>query len=117
MITMSPTAPPTPAPIPIIFALSAFCAVADEVADEVADDVLVGALSEVVEPVAVGPNDEVLTPDTDSGADDEVALVNAALVDAPNSAPANVKTAFSVLQHLCLSASLSQQYFASSPYP
>ncbi|KAF9691378.1 hypothetical protein EKO04_010685 [Ascochyta lentis] len=110
MRTMSPTAPPTPAPIPIVFALSFF----SEVADEVGVEVLVDALSETIEPVAVGPNVDVLTLDADSGVDDEVALVDAALVEAPNSAPANVKTAFSVLQHLCLSASLSQQYFASS---
>ena len=69
-------------------------------------------LSDNVELIAVGSDNEGLILDTDSEAD-----VVTAPVEAPTAAAPSVKTAVAVLQHLCLSASLSQQYFASSPYP
>ena len=71
------------------------------------------ATPDVEEAVGVGPEADTLKLE----ADKEVEDVVLALVLAPNTAPCKVKTAFSVLQHLCLSASLSQQYFASSAYP
>ena len=76
--------------------------------------VLVGVvtLSDSVELIPVGSDAEDLILDTDSDVD-----VLIALVEAPTTAAPRVKTVVAVLQHLCLSASLSQQYFASSPYP
>jgi hypothetical protein len=64
----------------------------------------------VEEAVRVGPDADILKLEADNDVEDVVL----ALVLAPKTAPCKVKTAFSVLQHLCLSASLSQQYFASS---
>jgi hypothetical protein len=69
-------------------------------------------VSDTVKPVAVGLDVDVAALDTDRDVD-----VVIALVDGPTSAPNRVKIAVSVLQHLCCSASLSQQYRASSPYP
>lgn len=71
---------------------------------------LVEAASDIVGLVAVGPDVDVLALDAD-----EVVMV--AVVDGPTEAANNVNTAVSVLQHLCDSASLSQQYRACFPYP
>lgn len=119
MIIIKPTAPPTPAAIPMSFVLL-FCGVSvtGGVAVGVIDDVIPDVVTpdevtpDVEEAVGVGPEADILKLEADS--DVEVVL---ALVLAPTTAPCKVKTAFSVLQHLCLSASLSQQYFASSAYP
>lgn len=108
--TSRPTAPPTPAPIPTVLLLLEPDAC--PVSDGVATGALVDTNTEIVEAVAVGPDVFVARLD----AEDEVDVV-VALVLAPTTAPCSVNTAFVVLQHLCLSASLSQQYFASSPYP
>lgn len=107
---INPTAPPTPAPMPMAFVLFVSCGCA--VAVGANNEAVVDAVSEALDVVAVGPEVEVLT----LVLDDDIDVV-LALVLAPTTAPCNVKTALCVLQHLCLSASLSQQYFASSAYP
>lgn len=109
-----PTPPPTPAPMPIAFELSAPSPVVVGVGEP--PEVLGDAVCDAVKLVGVSPND-VFALDAKDGVGVVLALVGLALVEAPTSAPASVKTAFSVLQHLCLSASLSQQYLASSAYP
>lgn len=110
MSKTSTTAPPTPAPMPMILESSGPFEVL--VGVEVADAALVDAASDMVGSVAVGANDDDFALDTDDGVD-----VVLALVEAPATAPCRVNTAVSVLQHLCLSAWLSQQYWASFPYP
>lgn len=121
MMMIKPTAPPTPAAIPMSLVLLLFCGVS--VIGGVVVGVIVDVFSGVVTPgdatpdveeaVGVGPEADILKLEADNDVEDVVL----ALVLAPNTAPCKVKTAFSVLQHLCLSASLSQQYFASSAYP
>ena len=120
MIIIKPTAPPTPAAIAMSFVLL-FCGVSvtGGVVVGVIDDVIPDVVTpdevapDVEEAVGVGPEADILKLE----ADNDVEEVVLALVLAPTTAPCKVKTAFSVLQHLCLSASLSQQYFASSAYP
>lgn len=92
------TAPPTPAPIPTALLL-------------LFSGATVGLLAAPL-PVGVGPvNDRaLLANELDTTTDDEVTTT---LVDAPTAAAFNVNTALSVLQHLSLSASLSQQNLAS----
>jgi hypothetical protein len=121
MMIIKPTAPPTPAAIAMSFVLLLFCGVS--VTGGVVVGVIIDVTPDVVTPdevtpdveeaVGVGPEADILKLEADNDVEDVVL----ALVLAPNTAPCNVKTAFSVLQHLCLSASLSQQYFASSAYP
>lgn len=121
MMIIKPTAPPTPAAIPMSFVLLLFCGVS--VTGGVVVGVIIDVTPDVVNPddvtpdvgeaVGVGPEADILKLEVDSDVEDVVLV----LVLAPNAAPCRVKTAFSVLQHLCLSASLSQQYFASSAYP
>jgi hypothetical protein len=118
MMIIKPTAPPTPAAIPMSFALLSLCGVSVTGGVVVGVDIDVNpdvvtpdeVTPDVEEAVGVGPEADVLKLEADNDVEDVVL----ALVLAPNTAPCKVKTAFSVLQHLCLSASLSQQYFASS---
>jgi hypothetical protein len=118
MMIIKPTAPPTPAAIAMNLVLLLFCGVS--VTGGVIVGVDVDVTPDVVTPgevtpgveeaVRVGPDADILKLEADNDVEDVVL----ALVLAPKTAPCKVKTAFSVLQHLCLSASLSQQYFASS---
>jgi hypothetical protein len=123
MMMIKPTAPPTPAAIAMSFVLSLFCDVSltggavvgvviDVIPDVVTPDVVTPdeVTPDAGEAVGVGPEADILELEADNDVEDVVL----ALVLAPNTAPCKVNTAFSVLQHLCLSASLSQQYFASS---
>jgi hypothetical protein len=128
MMMIKPTAPPTPAAIAMSFVLSLFCDVS--LTGGVVVGVVIDVIPDVVTPDVVTPDEvtpDEVTPDAGEAvgvgpeadileleADNDVEDVVLALVLAPNTAPCKVNTAFSVLQHLCLSASLSQQYFASS---
>ncbi|KAF2033284.1 hypothetical protein EK21DRAFT_109082 [Setomelanomma holmii] len=104
---INPTAPPTPAPMPVDFV--SLLPVLGSVVAVVVPDVTLASNDDG----AVGPVAESLALETDEAID----FVMLALVDGPIDAANSIKTALSVLQHLVFSASLSQQYFASLPYP